>query len=259
MTFISVDVESSGVARVREYELEEARQLQRAMVPEEPLHDHTVEIANQFRPVTTVGGDFLDYFHLSDCTLGIYLGDVVGKGLPAALYAALVVGTLRGINKTGEHPSAVLEMLNKRLYMRTIRERYCAVQYATYDPDTTLFRYSNAGLPGPLHLTARGCDVLSEGGIPAGMFPDVGYQEHTLRVDPGDSVLFITDGITDAQDSQGQQFGIERLAEVCSKLRAESAPSLLGRIFAELDRFVAGYPQYDDMAAAVLKFDPSPK
>ena len=256
MSLIALEMDRTAAEKVREYEIEEARTLQRAMVPVAPLQAYPVEIANHFRPVTQVGGDFLDYFVLTDHTLGLYLGDVVGKGLPAAIYAALVVGTLHGIHKTGESPAQVLWLLNKRLRMRGMPGRYCAVQYAVFDPETRLLRYANAGLPGPLHLSARGCRELREGGLPAGMFDDSRYEPQCVLLEPGDAVLFLSDGLTEALNADREEFGADRLVKTCEENRNASAPALLDRIFAAVDAFAAGQRQHDDMAAAALKFGP---
>lgn len=97
-----------AIEKLREQELEEARIIQSAMLPSHPLHEFDALISHEFQPVTEVGGDYIDYFTLTDGTIGLYLGDVSGKGLPAALYAALAIGTLRGIHKTGQCPGRVL-------------------------------------------------------------------------------------------------------------------------------------------------------
>lgn len=244
-----------SVEQIREQEIEEARILQRAMLPTEPLRAHPVEIASQFRPVIEVGGDFLDYFLLADRTVGLYLGDVVGKGLAAAFYAALAVGTLRGINKTGASPAQVLELFNQRLRMRSMPRRYCAVQYAVFDPAARLLRYANAGLPGPLHISRRGCQELRLGGLPSGMFDAAQYEMSSVRLEPGDSVLFLTDGLFEALRGTEEEFGMDRLTELCALSHGEPAEALLGRVFAAVDEYVGGLPQQDDMTAALLKLD----
>ena len=255
MPLTVLDVHRLVDEQVWAFEMEEARELQRAMVPVEPLRAHPVEVAHHFRPHSNVGGDFLDYFKLSDHTVGLYVGDVVGKGLPAALYAALAVGTLRGINKTGEPPTGVLELLNRRLRMRCIRGRHCAVQYAVFDPATRLLSYANGGLPGPLHVSAQGCRELCVGGFPSGLFDVADYDLGQVRLEPGDSMLFITDGLTEAYNPRGEQFCMERLVRVCEENHSATAEALLRHTFAALDQFVDGHPQHDDMTAAVLKFD----
>src|SRR6266700_3708981 len=114
----------------REQELAEARAIQMGMLPQGPLRTVDTTICYSFHPFHEVGGDFLDFFTLTDGAIGIYLGDVTGKGLPAALYAALAVGTLRGVHKTGKPPASVLNVLNRRVILRGATPRYAAVQYA---------------------------------------------------------------------------------------------------------------------------------
>jgi phosphoserine phosphatase RsbU/P len=253
MTQLATRRDPASIEQVRELELEEARTLQRAMLPAEPLLVPPVEVVSQFRPVLGVGGDFLDYFQLSDDTLGLYLGDVVGKGLPAAFYAALAVGTLRGINKTGALPSDVLELFNQRLRMRTMPKRYCAVQYAVYDSTTRVLRYANAGLPGPLHISPRGCRELQSGGLPSGLFDDARYDLSSVPLGPGESILFLTDGLPDALNAHNEDFGMERLIDVCAQNQGKSAGMLLGRLFAAVDGFTGGHPQQDDMTALMIR------
>ena len=152
-----VSSETATIESLRETELQEARAIQRAMLASEKLQTSEITIESEFQPVTEVGGDFLDYFLLSDGTAGLYLGDVTGKGLPAALFAALAVGTLRGVHKTGTAPSTVLAMLNKRMLLKSVTVRYAAVQYAHLDPRTGVLQIASAGMHGPFHLRADGC------------------------------------------------------------------------------------------------------
>lgn len=250
-----LDVYSSSLEKIREYEIEEARNIQQAMLPAGPLRAQAIEFASKFLPAAEVGGDFLDYFQLSDRKVGLYLGDVVGKGLPAAMYAALAVGTMRGIHKTGKPPSSVLELFNQRMRVRVLPGRYCAVQYAVFDPIASELWYANAGLPKPLLISPAGCMELGEGGLPAGLFPGSRYTEHTVALTAGDAVLFTTDGLLDARNPQGDDFGPERLMEVCGESRNEPPESLLGAVFAAVEAFCDGAPQGDDMTAALLKFD----
>ena len=139
----------AAVEKLREHELEEARVIQGAMLPSQPLHIGGVLISHEFQPVTEVGGDYLDYFELSDGSIGLYVGDVSGKGLPAALYAALAVGTLRGVHKTGQTTSRVLSVLNERLHLRGIPGRHTALQYAVFFPTTPGNAYFQCGHAGP--------------------------------------------------------------------------------------------------------------
>lgn len=244
-------VELQTIEKMREQELEEARAIQTMMMPAESLHTDCVAISHAFQPVADVGGDFLDYFELSDRTIGIYLGDVSGKGLPAAMYAALAVGTLRGVHKTGQTPDSVVSLLNKRLLLRGVTQRHCALQYAVFQPSTRVMQITSAGMPAPLHLASNGCRVLDLGGIPPGLFAATQYEASTLRLEPGDSVFFCTDGITDAFDIRGDQFGTERLQALCASNCATPA-ALLDCIFTAIKKFAHGREQHDDMAAALF-------
>jgi sigma-B regulation protein RsbU (phosphoserine phosphatase) len=242
------------VERLREQELEEARVIQGAMLPGQPLRTPNVVISHEFQPVTEVGGDYLDYFTLSDETVGLYIGDVSGKGLPAALYAALAVGTLRGVHKTGQPPSHVLSLLNRRLHLRGIPGRHTALQYALFDPSTQEMRITSAGMPGPLLLRGGNCQVLQIAGLPPGLFPEASYDEFLIQLRPGDSVFFCTDGLTDARNSDEEEFGIERIQEVCLRDSGASALDLLERMFAAIAGFTRDCRQWDDMTAAVLQY-----
>jgi phosphoserine phosphatase RsbU/P len=245
-------LELQTIEKQREEELEEARAIQSVMLPSEPLRADAVIISHEFQPIAAVGGDYLDYFKLTDNSIGLYLGDVSGKGLPAALYAALAVGTLRGVHKTGTSPHDVPATVNRRLMIRGMPRRHTAIQYAVFDPRSHELRISSAGMPGPFHLRANGCRILELNGLPPGLFAGAGYETLTLQLQPGDSVLFCTDGITDAFNRQDEQFGIERLHELCNTERRTSPAKILGRIFAAVESFSCGQAQHDDMAAALF-------
>jgi len=245
-------LEPHAIEKRREEELEEARTIQSAMLPAESLHAGSVTISHEFQPMAAVGGDFLDYFELTDKSIGLYLGDVSGKGLPAALYAALGVGTLRGVHKTGTSPSEVLATLNRRLMIRGMPRRHVAIQYAVFDPGSQEVQIASAGMPGPLYLSRDGCRILELTGIPPGLFAGSDYDTLAVKLQPGDSLLFCTDGLTDAFDRNGEQFGIERLHQLCSAERFASPAAMLGTIFATVENFAHGCEQHDDMAAALF-------
>ena len=254
MTVPTVEID---IEKLREEELEEARAIQSVMLPEQALCVGGVRISHEFQPIAAVGGDFLDYFQLSDGTIGLYLGDVSGKGLPAAMYAALAVGTLRGVHKTGQAPSSVLSTLNRRLLVRGVPRRYSATQYATFNPVTRQMQIAGAGMPGPFHLSSRGCRILEVPGIPPGLFQGVDYDMCTISLEPGDAVLFCSDGITDAFDVAEEAFGIERVREICETRSCDTPHELLAQVFASLAAYTRGREQHDDMTAAVFQYDPT--
>src|SRR5882672_385922 len=180
MNTTALPLELHAIKKLREEELEEARSIQSVMLPAESLRAGAVRISHEFQPIAAVGGDFLDYFELTDGRIGLYLGDVSGKGLPAALYAALAVGTLRGVHKTGTSPHDVLGTLNRRLMIRGMPRRHTAIQYAVFDPHSHELQIASAGMPGPFHLCGNGCRILELTGIPPGLFAATNYETLTL-------------------------------------------------------------------------------
>jgi hypothetical protein len=133
--------ELQALEKLRDEELEEARALQSVMLPTESLRSRGVTISHQFQPVSAVGGDFLDYFELTDGSIGLYLGDVSGKGLPAAFFGALAVGTLRGVHKTGISADQVLATMNRRLMIRGLPARHAALSMRCSIPPLARSRF----------------------------------------------------------------------------------------------------------------------
>jgi serine phosphatase RsbU (regulator of sigma subunit) len=237
-----------------DFEREEARQIQLSLLPAGALVTKSAQVAYRFEPYAGVGGDFADFFELPNGQVGIYIGDVVGKGLSAAMYAALVMGMLRGTHKTGTDTSAVLSTLNQRLLVRPVMGRYAATVYAVYDPATRQLTFSNAGLPYPLLASGQVCTQLGQGGFPSGLRGGSSYETHRVQLSPGDSVLFTTDGLTELRDSRDNDFSWERLAEIWKTSSEKSAEEALDLLFDEAQRFSDGaHPHHDDITAVVLK------
>jgi sigma-B regulation protein RsbU (phosphoserine phosphatase) len=239
---------------VTRFEREEAQQIQYSLLPAGPLRASAFEIAYRFSPFAGVGGDFADFFELPDGQAGIYVGDVVGKGLPAALYAALVMGLLRGLHKTGASTADSLAVLNKRMLVRPVAGRFAATLYALYDPASRKLSFSNAGMPLPLLVCESGCRPLGEGGLPSGIFPGATYDSHTVELFPGDAVLFATDGLHELRDRHDKDFSWERLQDTWVQCRCRTAEDSLGLLFEEARQFSQnGSEQQDDITAVVLK------
>lgn len=236
-----------------DFEKDEAVQIQQSLLPVGGLKDPLFEIACRFSPFAEVGGDFADYFQLPNGQVGLYIGDVVGKGITAAMYGTLVMGMLRGINKTGEDTASVLAMLNKRLLVRPVRARYCATLYALYNPETRELSFSNAGIPRPLLVSASGCRSLGEGGLPSGLFPGSEYETHSARLAPGDMVLFATDGLHELRNPAQEDFCMERIYEVWTKCRGRSAEDSLDNLFEGARSFSQGVSPHDDITAVALR------
>ena len=246
-------VEGSACSHSCGAEKDEAREIQNSLLPSGTLRSASIEIAYRFSPFAEVGGDFADFFILPNGVAGLYIGDVVGKGLAAAMYAALVMGTLRGINKTDAETSTILAVLNKRLFVRPVQGRFATTLYAAYDPACCELTFSNAGMPYPLRASASGCQQLKEGGLPSGMFPGSSYDVHRVRLSSGDSVLFATDGLHELRGDRGDDFGWSRMAEVWGECRLASADESLQCLLHEAMRFAVGGLQHDDITAIALK------
>lgn len=246
-------LEPAGHSMVWASERDEARQIQLSLLPAKTLETPVCEVAFRFSPFAEVGGDFADYFCLSDGQIGIYIGDVVGKGLPAAMYATLVMGMLRGIHKTGENTAHALALLNERLLQRPVAGRYAATLYAVFDPISLRLHFSNAGLPYPLLVSASACRVLDCGGLPSGMLPGSSYEVCSVQLAAGDAVLFATDGLHDLRGIKGDDFTWGKLREIWGQCWDKSAKESLELLFKEATLFSSNGQQDDDVTAVVLK------
>jgi len=230
---------------------DEARLIQDSLLPGGTLRGASFEVAYRYQPLVEVGGDFADFFQLPNGLVGLYLGDVVGKGVTAALYAALVMGTIRGINKTGEDPAGVLTLLNKRV--RPVPGRYSSTLYALFDPVSGELTFSNAGVPLPLLVSESGCRYLGEGGFPSAMFAEADYQNHKVTLLPGDTVLFATDGLHEMRNQQEEDLSWGKLGEIWSDCLGKSADEALDFLFAEVRAFSGEQRDHDDITALVLR------
>jgi phosphoserine phosphatase RsbU/P len=243
-------------ARVCDEHAREARLIQTSLVPTSCLRHASVEVDFRFIPLSDVGGDFADFFLLPDGLIGIYLGDVVGKGLPAAMYSALVMGILRGIHKTGTDTARVLALLNERLVQRPIHGRFCSTLYALFNPATRELIFSNAGLPLPLLASETMCRELGEGGFPSAMFPGATYERHVVQLGVGDCVLFATDGLHELRNPEQVEFCTTRMKDVWAQCWHKSATEAVQIVFDRLTAFSHGNAAHDDITAVVLKVLP---
>jgi len=243
-------------ARFGQSDMHEAQTIQSSLLPSGPMDDASFEIAFRYTPFSEVGGDFADYFRLPDGLVGIYLGDVVGKGLPAAMYGALVMGAFRGIKKTGATPAAVLALLNETLMQRPLAGRFCCALYALFDPRSRKLTLSNAGMPLPVLSGESACQALGEGGLPSGAFSGAAYDEHTVPLSPGDSVLFASDGVHESCNREGIEFCATRLAQTWEQCRNASARESVDILFDSLHSFSQGGGCRDDITVVVLKIPP---
>ncbi|MGZ4823456.1 MAG: GAF domain-containing protein [Terriglobales bacterium] len=225
----------------------------------------SAELAAKFVPAREIGGDLYDFLQYErraqdpeqgdkrNPTLGIAIGDVSGKGAPAALYAALASGYLRSHAVSRPGAAEMLSLLNQSLGSRRIDGQYISVAYAVWDDQQKLLRVANSGLPRPLHCRAGHVERVDSVGLPIGLFDNAKYDETNYHAQPGDEFVFFSDGVLDAQNRDGDQFGERRLEKVIAANCGRSADDIVTAIFAAVAEFTAGEAPYDDQTVVVLK------
>jgi phosphoserine phosphatase RsbU/P len=237
-----------------EQDLALARELQFRLMPQKlPLFRYA-EVASRFAPARQVGGDLYDFLKYSgQGVTGIVVGDVSGKGAPAAIYAALVSGIAR--SHAGEEPSAagMLEAINLSLSERPIEGQYVSMIYAIWDDNQRLLQIANSGLPLPIHYHAGKSEAIQATGLPIGLFNNATYEEFNVHGRSGDVFLFFSDGILDATSSKGELFGRHRLEKIVRDKAHRSAEELVDTIFTAVSAHAEGVEAFDDQTIVALK------
>ncbi|HEY0759011.1 MAG TPA: SpoIIE family protein phosphatase [Acidisarcina sp.] len=243
-----------------ERDLSMAREVQlRLLPPRRPQHEHA-EFAARFLAARTIGGDLYDFLNYDASCTGIALGDVSGKAAPAALYAALVSGIMRSSANQSLSPSRMLETLNDALQERRLESQYVTMLYAVWNDANQTLQIANAGAVQPLFCRAGEVETIHAEGFPLAMFPAVKYEEFSLSTQPGDSIVFFSDGIPDAQNEAGELFGDERLVNVVRKNQNKSALKMADAILCEVGKFQGDTDRFDDETVVVLRvIDPAQK
>ena len=181
------------------------------------------------------------------------MGDVSGKGSAAALYGAVGIGTLRSIGSQKPRPANMLRAINGFLTERQIEGRFMTLCFATWHRGRKRLRIANAGQEQPFLLHAGRCEKIRLEGFPLGMIEDATYDERSIILDPGDIVVFHSDGIGDTQNSALEFFGHERIAALISEKREFSADGIADAILGQVDEFSGGKHPFDDRTIVVLK------
>ncbi len=239
-------------------ELEIAREVQQRLFPQKLPVVNGLDFAGYCRPAEGVGGDYYDFIHLPDSSLGIAVGDVSGKGIAAALMMASLQASLRGQTiKPCETLSEMIQHINKLVYDASAENRYATFFYAQYHPATKVLRYVNAGHNPPIVWRPREGRAeilrLDEGGTVVGMFPDYPFHEAAVQLQKGDVVVAFTDGISEAMNKRDEEFEEERLLTALKGLEARTAAEMIGQILVVVDGFTAGAEQHDDMTLVVVR------
>ncbi|MBA3297327.1 MAG: SpoIIE family protein phosphatase [Acidobacteria bacterium] len=238
-----------------EQEMRIAAEIQQALLPKMARDAAYFTAAAASLPCRSIGGDFYDYVDLPEGALGFVLGDVAGKGPPAALLSAMMQGMFAAQAARSEPPSLTISRVNLALYRRGIESRFVTLMYGALEPGGQL-TYCNAGHNPPLVISAAGDNVrrLECGGPIVGLFEGAAYEEETVTLAPGDWLIVFSDGVSEALSADGEEYGDERIVS-CVQQNASATPQqLLEALFADVDAFARGAAQSDDITAMVLRY-----
>ncbi|HEX4309026.1 MAG TPA: SpoIIE family protein phosphatase [Acidobacteriaceae bacterium] len=236
-----------------ERDLAMAREVQlRLLPPARPQHKRA-EFAARFLPARTIGGDLYDFLQYDPNRSAIALGDVSGKAAPAALYAALVSGIMRSVASQHLSPSQMLRTLNDALQERRLDSQYVTMLFGVWNDENLTLQIANGGSVQPLFCRGEEIETIRAEGFPLGMFPSASWEEFSIATQPGDSVVFFSDGIVDAQNSAGEMFGNDRLIATVKKHQHKSASRLAESILTDVGRFQGKKDRFDDETVVVLR------
>ncbi|WIG57439.1 MAG: Serine phosphatase RsbU, regulator of sigma subunit [Ktedonobacterales bacterium] len=241
-----------------EQELRIARLIQQTLLPKELPSVQGWQFAAYYQPARAVGGDFYDFLYFDDGRLGIVIGDVTDKGVPAALVMATTRSILRTAAQAGDTPGIVLEQANNLLCPDIPPKMFVTCLYAILDPRTGRIHYANAGHDLPYQRHSEGASVLRATGMPLGLMPGMRYEEKETYLKEGDSVLFYSDGLIEAHNPARDMFGFPRLMTLMSD-SADSVP-LIERMLNELASFTGSdWEQEDDVTLVALQRKVAPE
>ncbi len=236
-----------------EQEMRIAADIQRALLPRLACNGPYFGAAASTLPCRSIGGDFFDYVERPDQHVAFALGDVSGKGPPAALLSALIQGIISGQSVAAAGPAATLTHVNKTMIRRAIEARYATMFYALLAADGTL-TCCNAGHNPPFVIGRDSQRRLDRGGLPVGMFEDLPFDEETLTLNPGDWVIVFSDGVSEALNAAEEEFGDARIAAVVREHFDDTPENLLNALLTSVHTFAGGTPQNDDVTALVMRY-----
>jgi hypothetical protein len=233
-------------------ELRMAAEIQRALLPPRRRSGAGYEAAGASIPCRTIGGDFFEYFDFTSGRMGFALGDVAGKGPPAAILAAMVQGIL--ITHANDGPAATLERVNEALCRRAIEGRFATMAYVVLDPGGTLTSCSAGHNPAVLLRASGTIERPDRGGLVLGAFDTARYEEEAIALQQGDTMVLFSDGVTDAENPEGEQYGEERLLEALAGSKRRAPDEILEKVLASVRAFVAEQPPADDVTVLVIRY-----
>jgi len=248
-------------ARV-ERELRLAQRVQMALLPQElPKRLRGVDVAWHFDPARELGGDICDFLSPEANTLAVVLGDVSGKGVPAALYGAAIGEMVRGrtfrrrLEKAQSTPATLLTGMNRILHERNLEEYYCTLCYAMFEFKKKLVTFANSGLPYPVKWANGKAVQLDMPGVPLGSFGTSKYDDFQFPLEAGDIYVLCSDGIFEAFNEASQEFGAARVIEVIERSAAKPSKEIVNDVFSAVQLFCGDAPQSDDRTVVVVKIN----
>jgi sigma-B regulation protein RsbU (phosphoserine phosphatase) len=236
-----------------ERDLALARELQMRLLPQTLPKLAHLELAAKFSPARAIGGDLYDFIPYSLSRLGIAIGDVSGKGAPAAIYAALVSGIVRSHAPIEPGPAEMLSAVNLSLAERRIEAQFVSLIYAVWDDEHRTLQVANSGLPRPVYVHDGKNEVIEATGLPLGLFDEAEYDEFRFKMKPGDMFVFFSDGILDARDRSGEMFGRGRVEKIIAECGGKSADCVVDRLFKAAAEHSAGVETFDDQTVVAIK------
>jgi serine phosphatase RsbU (regulator of sigma subunit) len=237
-----------------DYEIELARQIQRAALPAASLRGEKYEAAGVNVASHVVGGDYFDYFARADGQLGLALVDVSGHGVSASLLMQAVRSAIRLTVDSTRSPAVLMQRIARLLYESTPSNQFVAAVLTRLDPETGELVYSNGGHIPPLRIGSDGCETLPSSGFILGAFPDSKYQNKTMQLEDGDLLVYYTDGLTEGHNPAGEEFGVERLIEVVTEHRCAPLESIIEAVRARARAFRDGGEREDDVTLMLLRW-----
>jgi sigma-B regulation protein RsbU (phosphoserine phosphatase) len=238
-----------------EQEMRIAAEIQQALLPKAGHSGAFFRTSASSIPCRSIGGDFYDYVDLPTGAFGFALGDVAGKGPPAALLSAMMQGIFAAQAAASDTPCQTIARVNLALYKRGIESRFVTLMYGSLEPDGRL-TYCNAGHNPPLVVGKGGVRRLEVGGPIVGLFEHAVFQEETVQLEPGDWLIVFSDGVSEAMAANGDEYGEERILAVADRQTSAAPYDLLQALFADVRAFTKGAPQSDDITALVLRYGP---
>jgi phosphoserine phosphatase RsbU/P len=242
-----------------ERDLSLARELQFRLLPHSLPTLPNLELAAKFAPARAIGGDLYDFVSYSQARMGMVIGDVSGKGAPAAIYAALVSGILRSHAPIEPGPAEMLRAVNFSLGERRIEGQFVSLIYAVWDDEHQSLQVANSGLPRPLYVHDGKIEVIEATGLPLGLFDDAEYDEFTFKAKPGDMFVFFSDGILDARNRAGEMFGRQKVETIIAGCAEISADCVVKSLFKAASEHAGSEEAFDDETVVAIKVKGQPK